>query len=182
MFLVGDAVHLMPPNGGFGGNTGIADAYDLAWKLAYVLDGRAGPELLEELDVLEPVDVRTRRRSQQIDALDEGEVLVARSSLLTNENLGGCSRKETIGRIADEETDRRLRALVTESLGECYTVLYVYLPNGGFPLTNRCLRDSAGIEVVPDRADGLPVWTPATRRPGMRPSYLLFTVFSSVVK
>ena len=46
-FLAGDAAHLMPPNGGFGGNTGIHDAHNLAWKLALVLEGVAGPELLE---------------------------------------------------------------------------------------------------------------------------------------
>ena len=47
VFLAGDAAHLMPPNGGFGGNTGIHDAHNLAWKLAYVLQGRAGPRLPE---------------------------------------------------------------------------------------------------------------------------------------
>ena len=46
VFLAGDAAHLMPPNGGFGGNTGIHDAHNLAWKLALVLKGIAGPELL----------------------------------------------------------------------------------------------------------------------------------------
>jgi 2-polyprenyl-6-methoxyphenol hydroxylase-like FAD-dependent oxidoreductase len=46
VFLAGDAAHLMPPNGGFGGNTGIHDAHNLAWKLALVLKGVAGPELL----------------------------------------------------------------------------------------------------------------------------------------
>ena len=50
MFLAGDAAHLMPPNGGFGGNTGIHDAHNLAWKLAYVLKGLAGPELLDTYD------------------------------------------------------------------------------------------------------------------------------------
>ena len=34
IFLAGDAAHVMPPNGGFGGNTGIHDAHNLAWKLA----------------------------------------------------------------------------------------------------------------------------------------------------
>ncbi len=43
VFIVGDAAHLMPPNGGFGGNTGIHDAHNLAWKLAMVLKGVAGP-------------------------------------------------------------------------------------------------------------------------------------------
>jgi 2-polyprenyl-6-methoxyphenol hydroxylase-like FAD-dependent oxidoreductase len=47
VFLAGDAAHLMPPTGGFGGNTGVADAHNLAWKLALVLRGAAGPGLLD---------------------------------------------------------------------------------------------------------------------------------------
>ena len=47
VLLAGDAAHVMPPNGGFGGNTGIQDAYDLAWKLAYVVQGVADPALLD---------------------------------------------------------------------------------------------------------------------------------------
>jgi 2-polyprenyl-6-methoxyphenol hydroxylase-like FAD-dependent oxidoreductase len=49
-FLVGDAAHTMPPTGGFGGNTGIHDACNLAWKLAAVLRGVAGARLLETYD------------------------------------------------------------------------------------------------------------------------------------
>jgi 2-polyprenyl-6-methoxyphenol hydroxylase-like FAD-dependent oxidoreductase len=47
VFLAGDAAHVMPPTGGFGGNTGVADAHNLAWKLAMVLNGTAGPGLLD---------------------------------------------------------------------------------------------------------------------------------------
>ncbi len=47
VFLAGDAAHAMPPTGGFGGNTGVADASNLAWKLAAVLDGSAGEALLD---------------------------------------------------------------------------------------------------------------------------------------
>jgi len=46
VLIAGDAAHVMPPNGGFGGNTGVQDAHNLAWKLAMVLKGLAGPELL----------------------------------------------------------------------------------------------------------------------------------------
>jgi len=46
VLLAGDAAHIMPPNGGFGGNTGPQDAHNLAWKLALVLKGLASPELL----------------------------------------------------------------------------------------------------------------------------------------
>ena len=50
VFLVGDAAHTMPPNGGFGGNTGVQDTHNLAWKLALVLRGIASPRLLETYD------------------------------------------------------------------------------------------------------------------------------------
>ncbi len=51
VFLVGDAAHVMPPTGAFGMNTGIQDAHNLAWKLAAVLNGQAGPALLATYDV-----------------------------------------------------------------------------------------------------------------------------------
>ncbi|MGH3320724.1 MAG: FAD-dependent monooxygenase [Streptosporangiaceae bacterium] len=51
VFLAGDAAHQLPPNrGGFGANTGIDDAHNLAWKLAAVLAGQSTPELLDTYD------------------------------------------------------------------------------------------------------------------------------------
>jgi hypothetical protein len=50
VFLAGDSAHLMPPTGGFGGNTGIHDAHNLAWKLAWVLRSQAQPDLLATYD------------------------------------------------------------------------------------------------------------------------------------
>ena len=46
-FIAGDSGHQMSPTGGFGMNTGIAEAVDLGWKLAAVLDGWGGPDLLD---------------------------------------------------------------------------------------------------------------------------------------
>lgn len=46
-FLVGDAAHIHSPIGGQGMNTGLQDAYNLAWKLALVLRGQANEQLLE---------------------------------------------------------------------------------------------------------------------------------------
>jgi putative polyketide hydroxylase len=51
VFLAGDAAHIMPPWGGFGANTGIQDAHNLAWKLAAVLQGRAGDRLLDSYEL-----------------------------------------------------------------------------------------------------------------------------------
>ncbi|MGK5446650.1 FAD-dependent oxidoreductase [Streptomyces radiopugnans] len=50
VLLAGDSAHEMPPTGAFGSNTGIQDAHNLAWKLAAVLGGWAGPGLLETYD------------------------------------------------------------------------------------------------------------------------------------
>lgn len=50
VFLVGDNAHRMPPTGAYGGNTGIHDVHNLAWKVALVLKGDAGLGLLDTND------------------------------------------------------------------------------------------------------------------------------------
>lgn len=45
-FLAGDSAHIHTPAGAQGMNTGIQDGYNLAWKLAFVLNGKASLELL----------------------------------------------------------------------------------------------------------------------------------------
>jgi 2,4-dichlorophenol 6-monooxygenase len=47
VFLLGDAAHRHPPTGGLGLNSAVHDAYNLCWKLAAVIQGRAGNRLLD---------------------------------------------------------------------------------------------------------------------------------------
>lgn len=47
VFLAGDAAHIHSPAGGQGMNTGMQDAFNLAWKLALVIEGAAKPSLLD---------------------------------------------------------------------------------------------------------------------------------------
>ncbi|KAH7324837.1 FAD binding domain-containing protein [Stachybotrys elegans] len=56
VFLAGDAAHRHPPAYGLGSNTCVQDAYNLAWKVAYVAKGYAGPALLDSYnDERQPV-------------------------------------------------------------------------------------------------------------------------------
>ena len=69
-FLVGDAAQRMTPRGGMGMNTAVAEGHDLAWKLAWVLRGWAGPALLDTYEAeWRPVGARRTARS----AVENGE-------------------------------------------------------------------------------------------------------------
>jgi len=66
VFCMGDAVHRHPPNNGLGSNTSIQDAYNLAWKLALVLDGKAAPSLLDSYeDERTPIGKQIVERANQ---------------------------------------------------------------------------------------------------------------------
>ena len=99
VFLVGDAAHQCSPTGGFGLNTGIGDALDIAWKLAATLAGWGGPGLLASYEAeRRPVGLRniaeaTRNFEQYAlpdataieDDTDEGRDLRARIAALIKE-------------------------------------------------------------------------------------------------
>src|SRR6185312_3019597 len=64
VFLAGDAAHEMPPTGGFGLNTGVQDVYNLAWKIAAVLRGKADEALLDTYhDERQPLGEITTRNA-----------------------------------------------------------------------------------------------------------------------
>ena len=76
IFLAGDAVHIHSPMGGQGMNTGIQDAYNLAWKLALVHRGRAPAVLLDSYE--------KERRPVAEDVLATTKMLTDRFEAFTN--------------------------------------------------------------------------------------------------
>ena len=76
VFCMGDAVHRHPPTNGLGLNMSIADAYNLGWKLALVLAGRAGAALLDSYSPeRQPVGAQGVQRA--ITSLQEGAAIEA---------------------------------------------------------------------------------------------------------
>ena len=77
VFCAGDAVHRHPPTNGLGSNTSIQDTYNLAWKIAHVVAGTAGPSLLDSYDAERaPIARQIVERANQSIA-DTGRILSA---------------------------------------------------------------------------------------------------------
>ncbi|MFE7510907.1 FAD-dependent monooxygenase [Streptomyces sp. NPDC057540] len=99
VFVAGDAAHIHPPTGAQGMNTGVQDACNLAWKLALVVRGGAGPELLATYDaerrpVGEEVVGRTVRhavRGIEADPEDRRTLLLREAQLLVGYRGGPLS-------------------------------------------------------------------------------------------
>ena len=67
VLLAGDSVHLFTPAGGFGFNTGIDDAVNIAWKIAATLRGWGGPKLLETYETeRRPIGIRNTNESGRL--------------------------------------------------------------------------------------------------------------------
>jgi 2-polyprenyl-6-methoxyphenol hydroxylase-like FAD-dependent oxidoreductase len=67
VFLAGDSIHLFTPTGGFGMNTGVDDAANLAWKLAAMVQGWGGSELLASYETeRKPIAVRNTGAARQL--------------------------------------------------------------------------------------------------------------------
>ena len=65
VFCAGDAIHRHPPSNGLGSNTSVQDSYNLAWKLAAVLNGQAAPALLDTYSAERGAGGRTDREAGQ---------------------------------------------------------------------------------------------------------------------
>ncbi|GAB4510910.1 MAG: FAD-dependent monooxygenase [Sulfuricaulis sp.] len=89
-FLLGDAAHVHSPMGGQGMNTGLQDAYNLAWKLALVVLGRADTALLDSYEA-ERLPVAQRL----LDTTDRAFRLVVSDAW-----IAGIFRRRIIARIA----------------------------------------------------------------------------------
>ncbi len=163
VFCGGDAVHRHPPSSGLGSNTCMQDAFNLAWKLAYVIQGHAGTHLLD---------------SYSLERSPVGAQVVARAnqSRLDYAPLNRCFRvadasnpvEAGLDALADPGPEGIARR---NALAEALRFKNTEFNAQGTEMNQRCESDA----VIPD-ADGAPevfrrdpgLYLQATTRPGAK--------------
>jgi len=119
VFLAGDAVHLMIPTGGLGMNSGVGDAVDLSWKLAAVLQGWGGRNLLPSYEIeRRPVGERNVAASRYATLGRRKWRAAYRPNIRDHTPEGAAARAELI-RIADVE-QRKSNEMIGAELGYRY--------------------------------------------------------------
>jgi FAD-dependent monooxygenase len=164
VFLAGDAAHQNIPTGGYGMNMGIADAFDLGWKLASVINGTGGPALLRSYEMeRKPVAERNVARSG-----DHFQVHAGLRDLLARD--GSDPRHVDEDTDTGEETRRKVEQYYQEHDGE----------NKDFGIEMGYRYKSHVI--IPDAKDmdtTEPSWTPSTYTPSTWPGSRAPHVFLS---
>ncbi|HWM68220.1 MAG TPA: FAD-dependent monooxygenase [Steroidobacteraceae bacterium] len=149
VFIAGDAAHRHPPTNGLGTNTSIQDSYNLAWKLALVLQGKAGEALLDTYSAeRQPVGQQVVDRAIKslndmapfAEALEVGPAQTreqgwASINGLFDDTEKGAARREALLRSLDVQ-EGQFNALGVE-LGQRYEAGAVISDGTAFPAYTR---------------------------------------------
>lgn len=120
-FIAGDAMHIHSPAGGQGMNTGLQDAYNLAWKLALVQAGRAPVSLLDSYDA-ERLPVATTLLKMTDAATKIGTLRNPVTEVIRNRVYPFLAQQEVVQqriatRVAELDINYRRSPIVAEHLG-----------------------------------------------------------------
>jgi 2-polyprenyl-6-methoxyphenol hydroxylase-like FAD-dependent oxidoreductase len=150
-FVAGDAAHIHSPVGGQGMNTGIQDAINLAWKLAYVLQGRAGEALLDSYHAERfPVGQRLLRRTDRFFSLvaSANSMVIAARNFLAPRVVPWAlkspeQRRETFRFVSQLGINYRASPVVSESCIDMGDLLHPGL-RAGDRVPDAHIRSSGG--------------------------------------
>ena len=172
VFIAGDAAHIHPPTGGQGMNTGIQDAYNLAWKLALVLKKKAPDTLLDSYEaerrpVGAEVVARTRAASEgygrenKPDRLADTQILVSyRGTAWVHDDAGEAAPGPGAGDRAPDAAGLRRRGVAAplrlhDVLRGTDHVLIVHLLPGAVADLAAFAREIAPRSALPLRIVGI---------------------------
>ncbi len=131
VFLAGDAVHQLSPTGALGMNTGIADAVDLGWKLAAVLNGWGGAGLLSSYDAeRRPIGDRNVRMTAEF--YREHEKFGDEIEAIEEDTPSGAQLRERMGQALLRGVGRMFRTIGLQ-IGYRYEDSPICLPDGTPP-------------------------------------------------
>ena len=127
--LAGDAVHVFTPTGGFGMNTGVDDAVNLAWKIAAMVSGWGGPNLLASYEIeRRPIALRNTGMAKELSR-GAGKISVD-DGLLQDSTAGDASRSALGKRL---ELSREEFASIGIQLGARYDDSPIIASDGTAP-------------------------------------------------
>jgi 3-(3-hydroxy-phenyl)propionate hydroxylase len=134
VFFIGDTAKVVSPFGARGGNTGVADADNLAWKLGAVLKGWASPELLDSYN------------AERLEAAQENVRVTNRTArfLRAPEGMERSLRNATISLAKQYPFARTLVNTGRMAVANTYTRSSICADNGGVSLQNVALSWSKG--------------------------------------
>jgi 2-polyprenyl-6-methoxyphenol hydroxylase-like FAD-dependent oxidoreductase len=149
--LAGDSVHQVIPTGGYGMNTGIGDAFDLGWKLAAILNGWGGPQLL----VAYEEERRQIGLQNRAAAMTHADARMAITMLIVEAEATGCLDGE------HRADDRAVLGAQIAALGNA--------ENESWGIEHGYRYEGSPINVTSDVPGDAPVFDPAVSRPSTYP-------------
>jgi 2-polyprenyl-6-methoxyphenol hydroxylase-like FAD-dependent oxidoreductase len=128
VFLAGDAVHQLSPTGALGMNSGIGDAVDLGWKLAAVLQGWGGKNLLASYDAeRRPIGIRNVGAASRFYSTNAafGRGYAA----LNDDTAEGTAQRAKLGELMEHRVGEEFRTIGLQ-LGYRYEGSPICVPDG----------------------------------------------------
>lgn len=159
VFLAGDAAHRHPPTGGLGLNSAVHDVYNLCWKLAYVLRGKAGDALLNTYEPERvPSFARNTHRSVE-NAINHTNLIAALG--INAENTPEQNRRNVLELWQDGPAGEGRRALAARVMASQSMEFKEHNVEYGFRAQSSSVVPDGSPE--PENVDDMRVYQPDTR-------------------
>jgi hypothetical protein len=131
VFLAGDAVHQLSPTGALGMNSGVGDAVDLGWKLAAVLQGWGGTNLLASYDAeRRPIGVRNVAAATRFYTTNES--FGRGNAAIAEDSAAGEAQRASLGKMLEQHVGREFRTIGLQ-LGYRYEDSPICVSDGTLP-------------------------------------------------